>query len=65
MHFLVNMTKSNLQSEFVQNLYKTELFDELLQENEEIAQKRKGTQKMLSILLRAQDILNEVRDMKV
>lgn len=65
MHFLVNMTKSNLQSEFVQNLYKSELFDELLQENDEIAQKRKGTQKMLSILLRAQDILNEVRDMKL
>mmetsp|Transcript_2114 Transcript_2114/g.7656 ORF Transcript_2114/g.7656 Transcript_2114/m.7656 type:complete len:203 (+) Transcript_2114:2339-2947(+) len=65
MHFMVNMTKLNLQSELVQNLYKSELFEELLQENDEIAQKRKATQKMLTILLRAQDIINEVRDLKV
>lgn len=65
MHFLVNKSKSNLQSELVRSLYKEELFEELLRENDEIALKRKATAKMLKVLQRAQDIINEVRDLKL
>jgi heme-degrading monooxygenase HmoA len=65
MHFLVNKSKSNMQSELVRNLYKEDLFDDLLRENDEIALKRKATAKMLKVLQRAQDIINEVRDLKL
>ncbi len=65
MFFLVNKSKSNLQSELVRNLYKDELFEELLKENDEIASKRKATQKMLAVLQRAQEIINEIRDLKM
>lgn len=65
MHFMVNMTKINVQSELVQNLYKSELFDELLKEDEEVAAKRQATQKMLNVLLEAQDIVHEVREYKI
>ncbi|KAF0984640.1 hypothetical protein FDP41_000539 [Naegleria fowleri] len=65
MHFLVNKSKVNLQSELVRNLYKPELFDELLKENEAIAQKRKAASKLLSALLKAQDTLNEIKTKKI
>ena len=65
MHFLVNKSKINLQSELVRALYKPELFDDLLKENEAIAQKRKATQKMLKVLTKAQDIINEVKTVKM
>jgi replication fork clamp-binding protein CrfC len=65
MHFMVNKSKSNMQSELVRNLYKEDLFDDLLRENDEIALKRKATAKMLKVLQRAQDIINEVRDLKL
>eukprot|EP00817_Percolomonadidae_sp_ATCC50343_P003814 CAMPEP_0117432838 /NCGR_PEP_ID=MMETSP0758-20121206/12265_1 /TAXON_ID=63605 /ORGANISM="Percolomonas cosmopolitus, Strain AE-1 (ATCC 50343)" /LENGTH=437 /DNA_ID=CAMNT_0005223033 /DNA_START=119 /DNA_END=1429 /DNA_ORIENTATION=+ len=55
MHFLVNMSKLHLQSELVGAVYKPDLFEDLLYENEEIAQKRKAAQKMLDVLLRAQE----------
>jgi len=65
MNFLVNKSKSNMQSELVRNLYKEDLFEDLLRENDEIALKRKATAKMLKVLQRAQDIINEVRDLKL
>lgn len=65
MHFLVNKSKQDMQSELVRSLYKEELFEDLLKENEDVANKRKATMKMLKVLQAAQDIVNEVRDMKV
>lgn len=64
MHFLVDKTKSNLQSELVASLYKDELFQELLKESDEVATKRKAAQEMLKVLQKAQDIINEVRDFR-
>jgi len=43
-------------------MYKEELFKDLLKENDEIAAKRKATQKMLSVLQKAQSIINEIKD---
>jgi len=63
MHFLVNKSKKSLQSELVRAMYKEELFGELLKENDEVAQKRKATQQMLRVLLKAQEALNDVKDM--
>lgn len=64
MFFLVNKSKDNLHAEFVRSLYKEELFEELLKEDDEVAQKRLATKKMLTVLLRAQDIINEVGELK-
>eukprot|EP01027_Heterolobosea_sp_BB2_P000315 GEZU01000455.1.p1 GENE.GEZU01000455.1~~GEZU01000455.1.p1 ORF type:complete len:476 (+),score=173.20 GEZU01000455.1:642-2069(+) len=65
MFFLVNKAKQNLQSELVRQMYKDELFDELLKENDEVAAKRKAAQEMLKVLRKAQDIINEIRDARV
>lgn len=60
MNFLVNKSKSNMQSELVSAMYKDDLFDELLKENEEIAAKRKAAQEMLKVLRRAESIIADV-----
>ena len=65
MAFLVNKSKANMQSELVGALYKENLIEKLLQENEEIAQKRKAAKDMLKVLRKANDILNEVRFIKM
>jgi replication fork clamp-binding protein CrfC len=65
MCFLVNKSKSSLQSELVRKMYKEDLFKDLLKENDDIAQKRKATQKMLSVLQKAQSIINEIKDISV
>lgn len=65
MHFLVNQTKTDLQSELVKSLYKDELFDALLQENTDIAQKRTQCTELLDVLNRALVIVNSVRDLKL
>ena len=64
-HFLVSKSKINMQSELVRNLYRVELYEELLKENEVMAQKRKRTEKMLTTLLKAQDALNDVKNKKI
>lgn len=65
MCFLVNKSKAEMQNELVRNLYKDELFSELLKENDDIAAKRKATAKMLDVLTKANQILNEVKDLKI
>ena len=49
MHFLVNYVKDNLQSELVSKLYKKEEIDNLLNESEHIATRRKEAQEMLLV----------------
>lgn len=49
MHFLVNYVKDNLQSELVTHLYKADNADQLLNESEHIAQRRKEAGDMLKV----------------
>jgi len=65
MCFLVNKSKNTLQSELVRKMYKEDLFKELLKENDDIANKRKATQKMLQVLQKAQNIINEIKDITI
>ncbi|XP_031342838.1 dynamin-1-like protein isoform X2 [Photinus pyralis] len=62
MHFLVNYVKDNLQSELVTHLYKADNADELLNESEHIAQRRKEAADMLKALQRATQIISEIRE---
>lgn len=62
MHFLVNHAKNNLQSELVSQLYKHERFDELLEESNQIAQRRQEASDMLTALQRASTIISEIRE---
>jgi replication fork clamp-binding protein CrfC len=65
MCFLVNKSKQEMQSELVKNMYREELFNDLLKENEEVAAKRKATAKMLEVLTKANQIINEVNVHKI
>jgi dynamin 1-like protein len=65
MHFLVNRSKEMMQNELVAELYKEDLFDDLLEESSLIAQRRDETKKLMDILKKAHEILNEVRDFQV
>ncbi|XP_021276050.1 dynamin-related protein 3A-like isoform X2 [Herrania umbratica] len=60
MHFLVNHTKRNLHNTFIQILYRENLFEELLQEQDEVAARRKHAQEMLRVLRQAVKMLGEV-----
>lgn len=62
MFFLVNRSKDQIQSELVKTLYRDDLFEELLRENEDIAFKRKACIDLLAILRKAISIVNEIRD---
>ncbi|XP_066256757.1 dynamin-1-like protein isoform X2 [Euwallacea similis] len=62
MHFLVNYVKDNLQSELVTCLYKADNADQLLDESEHIAQRRKEAADMLKALQRAAHIISEIRE---
>jgi len=62
MHFLVNTSKVNIRNELVKSLYKEELFEELLEENPEMANRRKACKEMLDALTKANEVLLEVRD---
>ncbi|KAK7794186.1 hypothetical protein R5R35_000481 [Gryllus longicercus] len=62
MHFLVNFVKDNLQSELVTHLYKSDQADELLNESEHIAQRRREAADMLKALQRANHIISEIRE---
>ncbi|XP_044750589.1 dynamin-1-like protein isoform X2 [Coccinella septempunctata] len=62
MHFLVNFVKDNLQSELVTHLYKADNADQLLDESEHIAQRRKEAADMLKALQRAAHIISEIRE---
>ncbi|KAL0891465.1 hypothetical protein Bca101_015448 [Brassica carinata] len=60
MHFLVNHTKRELHNVFIKKLYRENLFEEILQEPDEIAGKRKRTQETLHILQQAYRTLDEL-----
>lgn len=60
MHFLVNHTKRELHNVFIKKLYRENLFEEMLQEPDEIAMKRKRTRETLRVLQQAFRTLDEL-----
>ncbi|XP_059658284.1 dynamin-related protein 3A-like isoform X2 [Cornus florida] len=60
MHFLVNHTKRDLLSTFIQKLYRENLFQEMLKEQDEVAMKRKRTHEMFHVLQQAVQTLDGV-----
>ena len=64
MHCLVNYVKEELQSELVSELYKTEAYDELMEEAPEMIARRREVSEMVKALQKASEILNEIRDLQ-
>lgn len=62
MYFLVNHVRESLQNELVSELYRDAEMGVLLQEAEDIAVRRQTCNEMKSLLGKALDIVNEVRD---
>ncbi|XP_038700421.1 dynamin-related protein 3B-like isoform X1 [Tripterygium wilfordii] len=60
MHFLVNYTKKDLHNTCIQKLYRENLLDELLQEQEDVFVKRKHARDMFNVLQQAVQTLDEV-----
>ncbi|KAL0376018.1 UNVERIFIED_CONTAM: Dynamin-related protein 3A [Sesamum calycinum] len=60
MHFLVNHTKRELHNVFIKELYRDNLFEEMLQEPDEVAMKRKRTRETLRVLQQAFRTLDEL-----
>ena len=60
MHLLVNFCRQNVQNRLVSELYREELFDLLLFEDENIAQERDKCSKMLAVYSEANKIIQEV-----
>ncbi|KAF9610480.1 hypothetical protein IFM89_022444 [Coptis chinensis] len=60
MHFLVNHTKRELHNEFIEKLYSDNLFEEMLQEPDEVVLKRKRTDDYLCVLHQAFRTLDEL-----
>lgn len=60
MHFLVNHTKRELHSVFIRKLYREHLFEEMLQEREDVAVKRKRCKEVLRVLQQAVYTLDEL-----
>nr|DAD40905.1 TPA_asm: hypothetical protein HUJ06_015228 [Nelumbo nucifera] len=59
-HFLVNHTKRELRNVFIKKLYRENLFEEMLQEPDEVAMKRKRTRETLRVLQQAFRTLDEL-----
>ncbi|KAJ4965842.1 hypothetical protein NE237_017691 [Protea cynaroides] len=60
MHFLVNHTKRELHNVFIKKLYRDNLFEEMLQEPDEVSMKRKRTRETLKVLQQAFRTLDEL-----
>uniref|UniRef100_A0A5B7AY30 Putative dynamin-related protein 3A-like n=1 Tax=Davidia involucrata TaxID=16924 RepID=A0A5B7AY30_DAVIN len=60
MHFLVNHTKRELHNVFIKKLYRDNLFEEMLQEPDEVTMKRKRTRETLRVLQQAFRTLDEL-----
>lgn len=65
MHFLVIGFKDSLQNELISTLYRESLFSDLLKETDDVATKRQDCREMRDLLLKAMEIVNEVRDYTV
>ncbi|CAG8629061.1 8809_t:CDS:10, partial [Ambispora leptoticha] len=59
MHLLVNNSRESVQNRLVAELYKEDLFVDLLQEDENLASERQKCQTMLDVYKKAFEIINE------
>jgi len=59
MHLLVNYSREAVQNRLVSELYKEELFSDLLQEDENLANERQKCKTMLDVCKKAFEIINE------
>ena len=62
MHFTVNAAKDVIQKELVTQLYREDLFMNLLKEPEDISERREKCQEMLAILRNAIEVIGQIRD---
>jgi len=62
MFFMVTKSKSEMQNELIQKLYKENAFEHLLSEGSDIVAKRAECKRKLELLNKSQSILSEVRD---
>ncbi|KAK9077163.1 hypothetical protein SSX86_005499 [Deinandra increscens subsp. villosa] len=60
MHFLVNHTKRELHNVFIKKLYRDDLFEQMLQEPDDISTKRKHTRELLRYYQQAYRTLDEL-----
>lgn len=60
MHMIVNHTKENIQNRLVSALYKEEMFDELLMEDEHIMAERVKCKRLLDIYRRGSGVLQDI-----
>lgn len=60
MHFLVNHSKRDLHGVFIRKLYRENLFEEMLQEREEIAVRRHRSIELFQVLQQAARTLDEL-----
>jgi len=59
MHLLVNYSRESVQTRLVATLYKEELFDDLLQEDDNLCAERAKCKAMLDVFKNAFSIINE------
>ena len=64
MHCLVNFVKDDLQHRLVSELYRTESYDALMDESEEVFTRRREIGEMVRALQKAAEILSEIRDLQ-
>ena len=62
MNFTVNAAKDVLQKELVTQLYREDLFRNLLKEPEDISERRNKCKEMLEVLKAAVDVIAQIRD---
>lgn len=62
MLLLVNKTKQDIQSELVNHLYKEDQFARLLKEADDISEKRESCMKLIMMMRRALEIVNQIKD---
>ena len=60
-HFLVNRTKENINTRLVEEFYKEELFETLLEEKDDITRRRMAAQEMAASLKEALKTLEKVK----
>eukprot|EP01124_Arcella_intermedia_P003014 TRINITY_DN1163_c0_g1_i2.p1 TRINITY_DN1163_c0_g1~~TRINITY_DN1163_c0_g1_i2.p1 ORF type:complete len:434 (+),score=110.82 TRINITY_DN1163_c0_g1_i2:879-2180(+) len=65
MHFMVNTSKERVQNELVRELYRDDLFASLLEESDDISQKRENLRQMIYVFSQAQRHLNEIIDYRI
>lgn len=59
MHLMVNHSRETVQNRLVSELYKEELFADLLQEDENLASERQKCKTMLDVYRKAFEVINE------